>query len=148
MGPVLIGRPGGHAVLEAIRRLNPSVEIHDRGSYIRVLAPRRCMVTRRAIEDILGQSFDFRAELEIMMPSFKGRMRLDDDEAVWTFEDDAMSGAEASKTGRSHPEMIPNAMPSFKDRLRRAATTRRSVRSRPAPSPERLPARQGAAKRN
>ena len=106
-------------MLEAIRRLNPSVEIQDRGSYTRVLAPRRCMVTRRAIEDILGQSFDFRAELEIMMPSFKGRMRLDDDEAVWTFEDDAMSGAEASKTGRSHPEMIPNAMPSFKDRLRR-----------------------------
>ena len=118
VGPVLIGRPGGHAVLAAIRRLNPSAEIHDRGSYIRVLAPRRCMVTRRAIEDILGQSFDFRAELEIMMPSFKGRMRLDDDEAVWTFEDDAMSGAEASKTGRSHPEMIPDAVPSFKGRLR------------------------------
>jgi len=119
VGPVLIGRAGGRAVLEAIRRLNPSVEIQDRGSYTRVLAPRRCMVTRRAIEGILGQSFDFRAELEIMMPSFKGRMRLDDDEAVWTFEDDAMSGAEASKTGRSHPEVIPNAMPSFKDRLRR-----------------------------
>jgi len=119
VGPVLIGRSGGHAVLEAIRRLNPSVEIHERGSYTRVLAPRRCMVTRRAIEDILGQSFDFRAELEIMMPSFKGRMRLDDDEAVWTFEDNAMSGAEASKTGRSHPEMIPNAMLSFKDGLRR-----------------------------
>ncbi|HEV3191399.1 MAG TPA: MmoB/DmpM family protein, partial [Polyangiaceae bacterium] len=119
VGPVLIGRSGGHAVLEAIRRLNPSVEIHERGSYTRVLAPRRCMVTRSAIEDILGQSFDFRAELEIMMPSFKGRMRLDDDEAVWTFEDDAMSGAEASKTGRSHPELIPNTMLSFKDGLRR-----------------------------
>ena len=152
VGPVLIGRPGSDAVLEAIRRLNPSVEIHERGSYTRVLAPRRCMVTRGAIEDILGQSFDFRAELEIMMPSFKGRMRLDDDEAVWTFEDDATSGAEANKTGRSHPddsrcmfevapgttgvstvatahqrckcqptappEMIPDAMPSFKDRLR------------------------------
>ena len=162
VGPVFIGRPGGHAVLEAIRRLNPSVEIYERGSYTRVLAARRCMVTRRAIEDILGQSFDFRAELEIMMPSFKGKMRLDDDEAVWTFEDDAMSGAEASQdgaqpwgndakcdaivqrqtaprrrqsgqytfqagaisgtnaspTGRSRPEMISDAVPSFKDRLR------------------------------
>jgi len=119
VGPVLIGRPGGHAVLDAIRRLNPSVEIHERGSYTRVLAPRCCTLTRRAIEDILGQSFDFRAELEIMMPSFKGRMRLDDDEAVWTFEDDTMSVAETSKTGRSHPEMIPNAMPSFEDGSRR-----------------------------
>ena len=189
VGPVLIGRPGSGAVLEAIRRLNPSVEIHERGSYTRVLAPRRCIVTRGAIEDILGRSFDFRAELEIMMPSFKGRMHLDDDEAVWTFADDATGGAEANKTARSHPEMILNAMPSFEDGSRRgddgsvstvatgaisdemparrsasvakrllmrchpsktdcAAATRRSVRSRPAPSPGRLPARQGAGKRN
>ncbi|MGA9130748.1 MAG: MmoB/DmpM family protein [Candidatus Sulfotelmatobacter sp.] len=119
VGPVLIGRPGSGAVLEAIRRLNPSVEIHERGSYTRVLAPRRCIVTRGAIEDILGRSFDFRAELEIMMPSFKGRMHLDDDEAVWTFADDATGGAEANKTARSHPEMILNAMPSFEDGSRR-----------------------------
>ena len=119
VGPVLTGHPRAQAVLEAIRRLNPSVEIHDRGSYMRVLAPRRCLVTRSAIEDILRQPFDFRAELEIMMPSFKGRMRLDDDEAVWTFEDGVISGETASPTGRSHPEMIPNAMPSFKDTVRR-----------------------------
>lgn len=118
VGPVLTGHPRAQAVLEAIRRLNPSIEIHNRGSYIRVLAPRRCLVTRSAIEDILRQPFDFRAELEIMMPSFKGRMRLDDDEAVWTFEDGAISGATASSTGRSHPEIIPNAMRSFKDRVR------------------------------
>lgn len=120
VGPVLTGHPRAQAVLEAIRRLNPSVEIHNRGSYIRVLAPRRCLVTRSAIEDILRQPFDFRAELEIMMPSFKGRMRLDDDEAVWTFEAGAISGATASPTGRSHPEMIPDAMPSFKDTVRRS----------------------------
>ena len=119
VGPVLTGHPRAQAVLEAIRRLNPSVEIHNRGSYMRVLAPRRCLVTRSAIEDILRQPFDFRAELEIMMPSFKGRMRLDDDEAVWTFEDGVISGEPASPTGRSHPEMIPNAMPSFKDTVRR-----------------------------
>ena len=119
VGPVLTGHPRAQAVLEAIRRLNPSVEIHNRGSYMRVLAPRRCLVTRSAIEDILRQPFDFRAELEIMMPSFKGRMRLDDDEAVWTFEDGVISGETASPTGRSHPEMIPNAMPSFKDTVRR-----------------------------
>ena len=119
VGPVLTGHPRAQAVLEAIRRLNPSVEIHNRGSYMRVLAPRRCLVTRSAIEDILRQPFDFRAELEIMMPSFKGRMRLDDDEAVWTFEGGVISGETASPTGRSHPEMIPNAMPSFKDTVRR-----------------------------
>jgi len=119
VGPVLTGHPRAQAVLEAIRRLNPSAEIHNRGSYIRVLAPRRCLVTRSAVEDILGQPFDFRAELEIMMPSFKGRMRLDDDEAVWTFEAGAIREATAIPIGRSHPEMIPNAMPSFKDTVRR-----------------------------
>ena len=118
VGPVLTGHHRAQAVLEAIRRLNPSVEILNRGSYIRVLAPRRCLVTRSAVEDILRQPFDFRAELEIMMPSFKGRLRLDDDEAVWTFEAGAISGATVSPTGRSHPEMIPNAMPSFKDTMR------------------------------
>ena len=32
VGPVLTGHPRAQAVLEAIRRLNPSVEIHNRGS--------------------------------------------------------------------------------------------------------------------
>ena len=115
VGPVFTDHPHAQAVLEAIRRLNPSVEIHNRGSYVRVLAPRRCRVTRSAVEDILRQPFAFRAELEIMMPSFKGRMRLDDDEAVWTFEDGSISGATVSQTRPSHPEMISNATPSVKE---------------------------------
>ncbi|HKV95685.1 MAG TPA: MmoB/DmpM family protein [Candidatus Angelobacter sp.] len=120
VGPVFTGHHHAQAVLEAIRRLNPSAEIHNRGSYIRVLVPRRCLVTRSAVEDILRQPFDFRAELEIMMPSFKGRMHLNDDEAVWTFEDGAISGATASPSARSHPNMIPDAMPSLKDTVRRS----------------------------
>ena len=49
VGPVLTGHPRAQAVLEAIRRLNPSVEILNRGSYIRVLAPRR---EERAVRDL------------------------------------------------------------------------------------------------
>ena len=118
VGPVLINRPGAHAVLEAIRRLNPPAEIHDRGSYLRVLAPHRCLVTRSAVEEVLGRPFDFRAELETMMPSFKGRLRLDDNEAVWTFEDDAFGGANARPTGPSQLKVIPDAVLSMRDRLR------------------------------
>jgi toluene monooxygenase system protein E len=105
VGPVLIPHPIARAVLGAIRRLNPFAEIQDRGSYIRVLAPRRCVVTRAAVEGIHRQPFDFRSDLEIMMPSFKGRMHLGDNEAVWTFETDASSGANATATGPEYPEI-------------------------------------------
>ena len=107
VGPVLIPHPADRAVLGAIRRLNPVAEIHESGSYIRVLAPRRCVVTRAAIEEIRGQPFDFRSDLEIMMPSFKGRMRLGDNEAVWTFEPGTSIEADATPTGRESPEMTP-----------------------------------------
>jgi toluene monooxygenase system protein E len=65
------------------------------------------VVTRAAVEEIHGQPFDFRSDLEIMMPSFKGRMRLGDNEAVWTFEAGPSSGANATPTGPSYPEITP-----------------------------------------
>ena len=89
VGPVLTAHPAADAVLAAIRRLNPSVDVQDRGSYVRVVVPRRCIVTRAAIEEILGAPFDLRGELEAMMPSFSGRLRLADDEAVWTLGETA-----------------------------------------------------------
>jgi len=113
VGPVLIKHPAGFAVLEAIRRLNPSADVYDRSSYLRVLVPARCLLTRRAVEDILGRPFDFRADLEIMMPSFKGRMRLDDDEAVWTLEAEA-GRKELDGNPREHRQLeICNATPSL-----------------------------------
>jgi toluene monooxygenase system ferredoxin subunit len=87
VGPVLISHPSANAMVDAIRRLNPSVEVLQRGSYIRILAPQRCLLTRRAVEDVLGQPFDMRCQLETLMPSFQGRLHLGDDEAVWTQED-------------------------------------------------------------
>ena len=84
VGPVLTAHPAAEAVLAAIRQLNPCAEIQERGSYVRILVPRRCVVTRAAVEEILGHPFDLRADLEAMMPSFRGRLRLADDEAVWT----------------------------------------------------------------
>jgi toluene monooxygenase system protein D len=85
VGPVLLAHAARSALVEAILRLNPGAEVRERGSYVRVLVPRRCVVTRAAVEDILGHPFDLRAELEAMMPSFKGRLVLADDEAVWSF---------------------------------------------------------------
>jgi toluene monooxygenase system ferredoxin subunit len=83
VGPVLQGGAAAEAVVAAIRSLNRQVEVLDRGSYLRVLVPGRCLVTRAAIEAELRAPFRLRSDLERVMPSFKGRLSLSDEEACW-----------------------------------------------------------------
>lgn len=72
------------AVILAIRELNGLVQVADRGSYLRVSVPGCCVVTRRAIEAQLGQPFRLPGDLELIMPSFKGKLSITEDEARWT----------------------------------------------------------------
>jgi toluene monooxygenase system protein D len=83
VGPVLTRGSAGDAVLAAIRELNRDVEVIDRGAYQRVLVPTRCVVTRAAIERHLASMFELPADLEMVMPSFKGRFSVSDHEARW-----------------------------------------------------------------
>ena len=83
VGPVLDGSELGLAVLRAIQSLNPDVRVIDRGSYYRVHASRRCVVTRQAIEAALGRSVMLPGDLELAMPSFRGRLMIDAERAVW-----------------------------------------------------------------
>lgn len=83
VGPVLEASESGRAVVAAIRELNQDVKILDRGGYLRVLVPRRCFVTRQAIERALGQRFELPADLEALMPAFKGRIVIDGERAEW-----------------------------------------------------------------
>jgi toluene monooxygenase system protein D len=55
----------------------------DRGAYLRVLAPRSCIVTRVSIERHLGRPVRFPGELETVMSAFKGALRLSENEASW-----------------------------------------------------------------
>jgi toluene monooxygenase system protein D len=87
VGPVLTAGDAASAVIDAIRALNPRVEVRDRGSYLRVQVPRRCVVTRAAIEESLGRPFRLPGDLECLMPAFKGRFRVSTDEASWSFEE-------------------------------------------------------------
>ncbi|HZE95651.1 MAG TPA: MmoB/DmpM family protein [Planctomycetota bacterium] len=87
VGPVLEAGDTARAVVEAIRRLNGRVEIIDRGAYVRVQVPRRCVVTREAIERSLGYEFHLPGDLERVMPAFQGRFSVSEDEAVWLFEE-------------------------------------------------------------
>jgi hypothetical protein len=80
---VLLPSEVGLAVLAAIQASNLDVQVHDRGAYLRVLTLRRCVVTRQAIELQLGRPVRLPSDLELCMPSFKGRLRVDADLAVW-----------------------------------------------------------------
>jgi len=92
VGPVLQAGTIGSAVVAAIRDLNQNVLVMDRGAYLRVLVPGRCIVTREAIEEHLGRSFRFPGELEMIMSAFKGAIQLTTDEAVWQFTATAGQG--------------------------------------------------------
>ena len=85
VGPVLQAGPLADAVISAIKACNRTVELLDRGAYVRVLTPERCVVTRAAIEAQTARPFRLPGELEAIMSSFKGRLRIDEDEAVWEF---------------------------------------------------------------
>jgi hypothetical protein len=87
VGPVLSKCRRAEAVVLAIRELNERAEIIDRGAYLRVKVPTRCTVTRQAIEKHAGEPFLFPSDLEMIMPSFTGRLSLTDDVAEWYFGD-------------------------------------------------------------
>jgi toluene monooxygenase system protein D len=83
VGPVLVPGPLAEAILLALGELNPGLSCVDRGGYLRVLVPGRCRLTRRAVESHTRSSFRLPGDLEAVMPSFKGRLTLTEDEAVW-----------------------------------------------------------------
>jgi toluene monooxygenase system protein D len=83
VGPVLQVGPEADAVIAAIAQLNARMELIDRGAYVRVLVPQRCVVTREAIEQRLARPFRLPRDLEAIMSSFKGRFRVTADQASW-----------------------------------------------------------------
>ncbi|HEX2872615.1 MAG TPA: MmoB/DmpM family protein [Polyangiaceae bacterium] len=83
VGPVLLPSELGLAVLSAIQASNQGVQVRDRGAYLRVTSASPCLVTRQAIESALGRPVRLPADLEQCMPSFKGRLRVDTEHAVW-----------------------------------------------------------------
>jgi toluene monooxygenase system protein D len=85
VGPVLQSGTVADAIVAAIKELNQDVLVVDRGAYLRVLVPQRCIVTRAAIEKHLGRSFRFPGELETVMSAFKGSLQLNQEDAAWQF---------------------------------------------------------------
>ena len=83
VGPVLQATPFGRTVVEAIAEQNDGVVVRDEGAYLRVLSPRQFRLSRAALETATGSQVQFPGDLEIVMSSFTGLMRLGEQEAVW-----------------------------------------------------------------
>ncbi len=92
VGPVLVSGPVADAVIAAIKQLNDDVVLFDHGSYVRVLVPWRCRVTREAVEQHLGRSFQMPGDLEGIMSAFKGTFNVSVDEGSWAFDSRGSSG--------------------------------------------------------
>lgn len=84
VGPVLVSGDVTGAIVEAITSLNPATTVLDRGSYVRVMSPGLCVLTRTAVERCLGRDFHFPVDLEKVMTSYSGRLAIDDSGATWT----------------------------------------------------------------
>jgi len=82
VGPVLLAGRVADAIVAAIRRQNAGARITLRGSYVRVAVSRRCEVDARVVADLLGEPFRLPSDLERVMPSFRGRLRLSDEQAL------------------------------------------------------------------
>ena len=83
VGPVLTPGPLTDAVIAAIRASNAEVTVVDRGAYLRVLVPRRCRLDGALVAEISEAAFQLPSDLEAIMPSFRGRLRIAGPEAVW-----------------------------------------------------------------
>jgi hypothetical protein len=83
VGPVLISGVCADAVVSAIRAENSVVRVLTQAGYLRVLVPERCQVSVSSIERALGRPFVLPRDLELIMPSFKGKLSVTCANAVW-----------------------------------------------------------------
>src|SRR4051812_9101280 len=67
VGPVLARGALCDAVLRALEELNRGIVCVDRGAYVRVYVPFRCVLERTAVERHSGQSFRLPGDLESIM---------------------------------------------------------------------------------
>lgn len=83
VGPVLHTTPFARTIIAAIRDENEQVAVQDEGAYLRVLVPRICRLSRAGLEAMTGATVRFPGELEVVMSSFAGVIRMTEDDVVW-----------------------------------------------------------------
>ena len=84
VGPVLRMCDEVEFVIAAIREDNPGsdIEVIDRGSYVRVQASDKLIITEATLQEYLGTGFKIRS-LEGMLSSFARRITTSSDRIEW-----------------------------------------------------------------
>lgn len=97
VGPVLRMCDDLEFVIRAIQEDNPpeSLEVVDRGAYVRVQRSGLLRLTRASLQRHLGADFEI-SQLESMIAAFSGRIRTSSDEVVWNLQ---TAGASAPEGG-------------------------------------------------
>lgn len=99
VGPVLHATPFARSVVSVIEEENAGVLVQDEGAYLRILAPHVCRLSRAGLEAATGCPIRFPGDLELVLSSFTGVMRLTEDAAVWRLAHDQPTDAAAPSAG-------------------------------------------------
>jgi len=67
----------------AIEAENNDVVVQDEGAYLRVEVPRVCRLSRSALTAAAGHEVRLPGDLEVIMSSFSGLVRMTESGAVW-----------------------------------------------------------------
>jgi toluene monooxygenase system protein D len=100
VGPVLQATPLARAVIAAIEDENEQVVVRDEGAYLRVFAPRICRLSRDGVEAAAGYAMNFPGDLEVIMSSFAGLVRMTEQGAVWWLAGEPVPEAHAGSEDR------------------------------------------------
>jgi hypothetical protein len=83
VGPIVSSGPWLSRVLAALNESNERLHVINRGSYVRVFSDECCVLTRDAFTKHLAADFDWHAFLNLVMPSFAGKLQIEEEKIEW-----------------------------------------------------------------
>lgn len=83
VGPVLNSGPWLNGMIAAFKESNLDLRIINRGSYCRILAPTRLLLTREAFLKNLQGETNWPDFLNLIMSSFTGKLSIESEKIEW-----------------------------------------------------------------
>ena len=97
---MLHATPFATVVVAAIEAENNDVVVHDEGAYLRVEVPRVCRLSRSGLTEAAGHEVRLPGDLEVIMSSFSGLVRMTESGAVWWLATEPVSDPFATNAVR------------------------------------------------